>query len=87
MGPDGFSVDGENDPCQNANMACQRALYGAQFGRILANRGTYGHEFSDRGIGRYCGRFLCVLWGVIGTGYVPRIRSKTILPALTKMVP
>jgi hypothetical protein len=47
----------------------------------------YGHGFSGRGTGRVYGRFLCILWGIIGNGYVPRIRSKTILPALTKMVP
>jgi hypothetical protein len=87
MGPYGFSVDGENDRCQNANIAYQMALYGVQFWRILANGGTYGHGFSERGIGRVYGRFLRVLWGIIGTGYLPRIRSKTILPALTKMVP
>jgi hypothetical protein len=38
MGPNGFSVDGENDRGQNANMALQRALYGARIGRILANK-------------------------------------------------
>jgi hypothetical protein len=36
---DGFLVDPENSDRQNANMRPQRALYGAQYGRILANGG------------------------------------------------
>ena len=37
------------------NIARLWALYGAQFWRILANCGIYGHGFLGRGIGRFYG--------------------------------
>jgi hypothetical protein len=45
LGPDGFSVDGENDRCQNANTGLSWPLYGAQSGLILANGCLYLRGF------------------------------------------
>ena len=60
---------------------------GLNLGVFWQMGGYTGTDFWAGESDAFTGVFCRIFWGIIGTGYVPRIRSKTILPALTKMVP
>jgi hypothetical protein len=55
--PDRHFYDLKNEGCQNANTGLQRALYGAQNGRIFRNWVYYGLGFA--GVVKMGGMFGC----------------------------